>query len=487
MIDLPKLQKDKGTPLAEQIAEHFRRSIGDGHLRAGAKLPTIREVAEQSGVTRATVQLAYRRLAESGLVMATVGRGTVVADSAGVKRGPISRVAEGAWQDLQSRRTVPMLPEGREVVANFAGLLPDESQFPVDAFRIAMERVLKSRGNEALCYGDPAGSPELRRLLLGRYKDGVSDSVLITSGAQQGIDLVLRAFAEPGDAVAMAVPTYHHLFGVLKAQGLHVVPIDGDVDGFDLKQLREALQKPQVRALYVMPTFQNPTGRTMSVEQRKAMMDIVTETDVPVLEDEFECELRFRGEALPTLRSMDPRGLTVTVRTFSKGLFPGVRIGWVHGADKLLGPMSALKRFSDLETSPLLQEGMVEFLRLGVMDDYLATLRTELKKRFEVARGALTRHMPVGTTWSDPDGGYALWVSLPGNLAADRVTELAASRGVLAVPGRVFDPLNRVSGGMRLSLSRTSPEQVRAGIQILADCASELAQSGHSTQPPLFL
>ncbi len=496
-MELPHLSPDGSEPVVDQVARHYRRAIEDGRLRPGDRLPTIRAVAQLTGVNRATVQDAYRRLRELGLVSSTVGRGTSVvapSEAPGAESRPISAGARAAWQHLRDQERVPAADSPVPTVANFAELLPDHDLFPVGDFRVSLERVLDRKGGRLLLYGQPTGDLELRQLLAERDQDCTDseaadpDEVLVTSGAQQGIDLVLRTFTRPGDAVAAAVPTYHHLFGLLKAHGLGLAPIHAGPDGVHAEDLARALARPDVRLLYVMPTFHNPTGRTLHRQARRALMNLVCESRVPVLEDEFELELRFRGEALPSLRSLDPRGLTATVRTFSKGLFPGVRLGWVHARKDVLGPMAALKRYTDLETSPLLQAALVDFATRGGLDEYLELLRAELRRRHSVAQQTLAQAMPAGSTWSDPDGGFALWVEAPAGIDSRELAAGAAARGVLVCPGQLFHPDDYATPGVRLSLSRTNETQIQEGIRILGECASELlAEVRSPSNRPLFL
>jgi 2-aminoadipate transaminase len=319
-------------------------------------------------------------------------------------------------------------------------------------------------------------------------RDGADpDEVLVTNGAQQGIDLVLRTLARPGDSVAVAIPTYHHLFGLLKAHDLRVVPLRCEDGRLDPEDLERVLQRDDVRLLYVMPTFHNPTGRTMDLEQRRMLMDAVGRTRVPVLEDEFEADLRFRGERLPALRSLDSRDLTVTVRTFSKGLFPGVRLGWVHAGAELRGPMAALKRFIDLETSPLLQAALVDFLESGAVLDYVSVLRDAVGKRQRAAGAALAQHMPPGFKWTDPEGGFLRWLEGPPGFDGDRFAQAAAARGVLVSPGHLFYLTEAPVPGVRLSLSRADESQVVEGIRVLGRCAGELLTKAGPSERPLVL
>lgn len=469
-IEIPRLRRDGKDGLAEQIAAHFRGAIEDGRLSRGERLPTIRLVADELGVTRATVQSAYRLLAEGGLVRATVGRGTeVVAGTAPHARTLVSRAARAAGDALRGGPVPPTLPIGQSLLADFGSLQPDRASLPVDAVADALDAALRDDGPALLAYGDPAGDRGLRELLARRHADALPadpERILISSGAQQGIDLVLRTLTEPGDAVAVPLPAYPQLFGALAAHELRLVPIETASGNLEPEALARVLD--EVRLVYAMPTFQNPTGSTLDSAQRRAVMELIAASDVPVLEDGVECELRFRGAELPSLQSLDPRGRTVTVRSFSKGLFPGVRIGWLEASPELIAPMAAIKRFSDLESSPLLQAALGRLLRSGVLDRELERLRAELRTRHAAARTHLASAMPAGVHWSEPEGGLSLWVELPRGCDARRVAIAAARDGVLVTPGDAFHPRSRSVAGFRLALSRAPLDVIAPGIDVLA-------------------
>jgi 2-aminoadipate transaminase len=336
-----------------------------------------------------------------------------------------------------------------------------------------MDAVLTRRGAELLGYGRAQhGLPELRELLAARTRDidpGLAaDDLLVTAGAQQALDLVLRTFCAPGDTVVVTSPSYHQMHGLLRAHGLNFVQVPFTADGLDLEQLERALVRRQARLVYLTPTFHNPTGRTLDLAQRRALMDVVARTATPIVEDEYQSALRMRGEPLPTLRSLDPRGLTVTVSSVSKGLFPALRIGWIAGSGDVLRPMAAVKRFMDLETSALLQAALVEFIREGHLDRHLDALRGELRLRHAALQSACREHLPAGCAVTDPDGGFVAWLELPEPGHGDRLADLAADRGVRVVPGRVFDLHGLPSRGVRLSLTRADQRQIRDGIAVLA-------------------
>lgn len=492
---LPELDRAAPAPLAAQIAGFYGRAIADGRMRAGERLPPIRTIADACDVTRGIVQTAYRRLAEEGLVEGTVGRGTVVlarpavsTEAEPASARPLSPYAAAALRRSQEMAGAPPLPAGRALVANFAELAPDGDRFPVDEWRAAMDAVLQQRGAQLLGYGHATnGLPELRALLAERAHEidpglGADDN-LITAGAQQALDLVLRTFCAPGDSVVVTSPSYHQMHGLLRAHGLQVVQVPFTASGLDLEQLARALQRRQVRLVYLMPTFHNPTGRSLDRAQRRALLEVIGRTSVPLVEDEYQCSLRFTGEAMPTLRSLDPRGLTVTVSTVSKELFPALRIGWIAGSGALLAPMAAVKRFMDLETSPLLQAALVEFIHRGHLDRYLGALRTELRVRHQALQRACRAHLPPGCTVTAPDGGFVAWLELPQPGQGDRLAELAVERGVRVVPGRVFDLHGSPSRGVRLSLTRADRDQIEAGIAVLGACARELVSGPAAARP----
>jgi 2-aminoadipate transaminase len=507
-MQLPALDPAGPTPLVDQLVAHFHGLIEAGRLRAGERLPTIRAVAGNGGLTRATVQAAYRRLNDMGLVSSTVGRGTTVRAGRSGRRteGVVSPGAQAAYRQLLRQ---PQLAMGGTPVCDLAALHPDPDLFPVAAFAASLDRVIRTRGSSLLGYGEPTGDRELRyHLATVAAADGgttgsppaspagtaaapraVADEILVTSGAQQGIDLVLRTLTRPGDGVAMALPTYHHLFGLLELHGLACVPVRAGAEGFDLDDLARVLAREDVALLYVMPSFHNPTGRTLDLDQRRALMEVVAATGVPVLEDEFEMELRFRGGRLPTLRSLDPRGLTATIRTFSKGLFPGVRMGWIQADAEILGPMAAVKRYSDLDTSALLQAALLDFLKTPDFAAFRLELCAVVAARHGSAQAALARHMPPGFCWTEPEGGYVVWVEGPPGFDSDQLARTAAERGVLISPGSLFHPSDAPVAGWRISLSRTDPAGIEAGIAILGRGAAEMlgTAAGGPSHRPLLL
>ena len=480
-----------------QLIERLYQAIDRGTVEVGFRLPTIRAVAQCFSIPRSVVQVAYKRLAEAGIVQATVGRGTeVVAPdrvAAPTPESPDGVSPRGA-SVLEVLRSLGEAMPGRtggQEVANFRELLPDRDQFPVDDFASSLRDVLEERGPALLGYGDPQGDPDLRSWLASRGEHD-PDELLITNGAQQGIDLVLRALTAPGDTVATQVPTYSQLSGCLAVHSLQLAVTPWRTDGVDIEALDSLFAKRPVRLLYVMSSFQNPTGYTLTLAERERLVEVCRRRDVAILEDDFEGGLRFEGVERALLGNLAPER-TATVRTFSKGLFPGIRLGWVRAPRPWLQAMTALRRFTDLETSPLMQAAVLEFGRRGHIDEHMARVRAELKTRHMQAHRSLEQHMPRGVTWSRPEGGLALWIDLAdtscgrGRVNAEEVARQAAARGVLVTPGVAFDPEHRRGEGLRLCLSQTPPDVIERGIAILGELLHGALMPDAGRTAPLVL
>jgi DNA-binding transcriptional MocR family regulator len=495
------LQRRSGAPLFRQIADWFRDRVAKGELATGDRLPTIRELASSLGVNRSTVQMAYRELEADGLVESRVGSGTRVARAG--HRGDARREGSAAARKAAPAGFHPRFSPGAEAafaqflvieghsrpadnVIDFSRLVPDEQSLPVKTFSACMNRVLKSHGGRILGYGQHWGNELLRAILAERLTaSGVPTTaaqVLITSGAQQGIDLAVRAFVAPGEAVVVGSPTYHQVIGLLRGLSLRPLAVAKGTDGMDEEALARALAAEGARLVYTMPTFQNPTGLTWSGKARRRFLEITGDRGCPVIEDDFEQDLRFSGEAVPTLRASRGDGRVISLGSFSKGLFPGLRLGWVAGSEEVVSRIAALKRFSDLSSGHFLQAALAEFMGSGAYDEHLAGVRALLRRRHEAVREALETHLAGTATWTRPEGGYVLWVGFRG--VDSRSLSLAArDRGVLVAPGFLFDPEGRASSHVRLSVSCVDEGETARGIQILAEVARELSRRRPSSIP----
>ena len=456
-----------------QIADHVRIQIAGGTIAVGHKMPTIRQLAADLGVSRDTVALAYEVLASDGLVESTVGRGTFVSGLPGRLRPsePADlQLAPSIEQLLTLERARPRFGSVQDIVP-LHSLIPDPAFYPVDEFRKAFNRVLSREGPSLFLYAAPQGHPELRAAVAMRLRDlGVDvthDEVVLCHGASQGIALAIRLFAQAGDAVAVEVPTYHNVMASLVACGVEAVPVSMAADGPDLASLERALSRSDVKAFYTIPTFHNPLGTTSTLANRQGLLEIAARHGVVVIEDAFEMDLRYMGRPLPPLAALDDSGRVVHLSSFSKSLFPGIRIGAVAARGRAIEGLVALKHSTDLSDSMPLQAALAEFIAAGEYDRHLKRLRGELRVRREALLGALDRHMPEGAWWTRPEGGYQCWLELPLEVDTRDLLADAARAGVLFAPGSQFLPEGGASRAMRLVIAQANAEEIERGIEAL--------------------
>jgi GntR family transcriptional regulator/MocR family aminotransferase len=483
---LPSLQTTgRGhLPVYRQIAGHIRSEIAAGALRAGARLPPIRALATEVGVNRDTVALAYESLATEGWVESVVGRGTFVRGLAiaSPPAAPLElQLAAPVANLLAYENARPRFAVGSDVIP-LHSLVPDPAFYPVEEFRRTLNRVLARDGAELLRYGAPQGHAGLREILAQRLQSSGSriaaDEIVLCHGASQGISLALRLFAEAGDQIAVEVPTYHNLLATLVALGLRPTPVPLTVDGPDLEQLERTLARPEVKAFYTIPTFHNPMGITTSLSRRRELLDVAGRCGVPVIEDGFETDLRWTGREVPPLAALDGRGLVVHLASFSKSLFPGVRVGSLTARGRALDGLLALKHSTDLSDSMPLQAAVHEFVRCGAYDRHLSRIRRMLRLRTEALLEALAREMPEGTVWTEPEGGYQVWVELPFDVDSRDMLAGTAREGVLFAPGAQFLADRSASRGLRLTMAQADEDEIRRGVAILGRVARRHQSAG---------
>ena len=424
----------RGTrPVFRQIVDYLRRNIESGRLPAGTKLRPIRLLASELGVNRETVADAYRELETLGLTQSGVGRGTFVLDRPAARRGdPRGSPENAAPHPRRSsrccrapRRRPLALPAidydaPRHARCASSGSCPTRRLYPVDEFRKACSHVLRHSGRALLDYGDPRGHEGLRRLLVERLTavgiEAEPDGVVLTAGSTQALALVTRVFCDPGDAVVVEEPTYAGACATFAALSVRPVAVPVRADGLDLDALDTLLGRGGARLLYTMPSFHNPTGITTTLEHRRRLLEITARHGIPVLEDDFEKDMRVRGRPVPPLKALDRTGQVVYVGTFSKTLFPGVRIGWIVGPPRVANAALVLKRATDLASSVPLQAAVAHFCHTGAYDRHLRRVAKELARRLERAATALEAHLPDGSSFTRPEGGFAIWVTLPADI-----------------------------------------------------------------------
>ncbi len=478
-MDFEPLQRsDVGPPAYRQIAGQIRRAVDGGALGPGARLPAIRDLARRLGVNRDTVASAYELLASEGVVEAGVGRGTFVrADPVlDAASGPLALnasppLAASVERLLDFDRARSRYQDGEGGAIALHSLLPDPSLYPLDEFRRALDRVLDEDGEELLGYGARQGDLDLREVIaahLGTHELAtVPEEVVLCQGASQGISLALRLHAEPGDTVAVEEPTYHNVLGAMVGLGLRPAPVPMTREGPDLDALARVMARPEVKLFYTMPSFHNPLGTTSSLEHRRRLLQIARRAGKPLIEDAFEMDLRYAGEPVPPLASLDTQGHVVHLFSLSKSLFPGVRTGAIVARGRAVDGLAALKQATDLSSAPLLQAAVAAFARDGGYERHLAGLRGRLRERRDALLDALERYLPEGTRWTRPEGGYQVWVELPAEIDTRALLPEAERAGVSFAPGYQFNHDGRPSSALRLTTALVGVEQIEDGVRAL--------------------
>jgi 2-aminoadipate transaminase len=482
----PNLSHQSEVPLYRQLYEHIALRIRSGELARGERLPATRELAGLLGLNRTTVSAAYDVLETEGLIAGQVGRGSFVTGAAAPAPGGVD------WIALLDRGDVsPSGPTGGfgHEAASFVMSRPSRALFPLDDFRASCEAVLSRPDLGAILQlGSPSGYEPLRRHLMDEARRQSlarsGDDLIITNGCQQALDLIGRVLLRPGDTVAVEDPVYTGQKNLLTGMGAQLVGIPVGAEGMDTAHLERILERERPRFLVVASNFQNPTGATLSLAARRALLDAAGAAGVPVVENDAYGDLRYQGEPLPALKQLDEHGGTVLLRSFSKVSFPGLRVGWVVGPKPLIDRLRHAKESADLHTDQLSQAVLLEFAQSGRLEAHRARTLRAGAERLAATLDSCRRYLPAGTRWTQPQGGMNLWVRLPEPLDAGELLPRAQKEGVAYIPGRYFAVSRLDPGALRLSFAGLEPQQIRDGIAILGRIVTEeLARVSQSAEP----
>lgn len=372
---------------------------------------------------------------------------------------------------------------GRPEVMSFAGGMPAPELFPVEQVMEASMAVLKESGRVALQYSSTEGFPRLRQQIADRMlaKNNIktdADHILITSGSQQGLDFSARVFLNPGDVVLLESPSYLGAVNAFKAAEPTFIEVPTDDGGMIMEELEKILATTEnVKMIYVIPDFQNPTGRTWDLDRRHKFMEIVNRYEIPVVEDNPYGELRFEGEYMPALKSLDTKGLVVYLGTFSKILAPGYRLGWVCAEDEILAKYNFMEQAASLQASTIGQMETAKWIDMFDLDAHVNKIREVYRKRRDVMMETLHRELPEGCACTDPVGGLFTWVVLPESFnSEEKMKDLqmkCLEKNVAFVAGGSFFPNGGHENTLRLNYSCMPEDKIVKGITILCETIKE--------------
>ena len=358
-------------------------------------------------------------------------------------------------------------------IISFAGGLPAPELFPVKEMKAAVDKVFEEHGQEAMQYGAAKGVTALREVIQQHVKekedvDSELDNVLVTTGSEQALDLVGKAFVDPGDTVLVEQPTYPCALDVFRSYGANFASVEMDEDGMKMDALEEALKaNPNTKLIYTVPNFQNPTGRTMTEERRKQLAELAEKYDVYVLEDNPYGEIRFAGQHVPAVKSFDKSGHVLYMSTFSKTLAPGFRLGWLVADEDVVNKLTVLKQSADLHTDNLAQFAVAQFFADNDVDAHVKEISALYGKRKDLMLEGIKKYFPEGVKYTDPEGGMFLWVEVPG---VDDTVELfkeCLEHDVAFVPGDPFFAGEVQPGAFRLNYSNMKEDQIEVGLKRL--------------------
>lgn len=357
-------------------------------------------------------------------------------------------------------------------VISFAGGIPDASLFEVADFRAAFDYVLSQQGARALQYAGTKGEPELLEALAGRLARQLptsAEQVQVTSGSQEGIFLVGMALLDPGDVVLVEQPTYLAAVQAFTLAGARLVPVETDDHGVLPDSLAAAVATHRPKFVYLIPTFQNPTGRSMPSGRRAAVAEVLLRTGVPLLEDDPYGELRFEGEAPPPLASLPGMSAqTILLNSASKVMAPGVRIGWLRAEGDILRSLEIAKQAVGLQSAVTDQLAVARYLATCDVDAHIARVVEVYRERRDAMFGGLVAMLPAGATLTRPEGGMFLWARLGGGVDTAVRLDAAVAAGVAYVPGWPFFAQAPDHSTMRLSFVTNPPEVIAEGLSRLA-------------------
>lgn len=368
---------------------------------------------------------------------------------------------------------VMRLTEAKDIIS-FAGGLPNPISFPIEEFKDSMNRVLQTSGEKVFQYSGTQGYLPLRQWIADRYKkrfdmDVTADDILITTGSQQGLDLMGKVLINKGDKVAVESPCYLAAIQTFSLFEPKFLPINLEDDGLNLEELEETLKNNDVKLLYMVPNFQNPTGLTYSKEKREAIYEIIKKTNTILIEDDPYGELRFEGESLPYIAGGKSDN-SVLFGSFSKTLSPGMRVGYLCTTNKeLMGHLIAAKQASDLHTNVISQYAIYDYLANNDYEKHISQITELYKKQCNAMISAMEKYLPAHVTFTKPEGGMFLWVDLGEGASSVEVFNRAVKNKVAFVPGDPFYTNVKGASTLRLNYTNSEPETIEEGIKRLAE------------------
>jgi DNA-binding transcriptional MocR family regulator len=467
--------------LYEKLADEIEESVRRGVFAPGEKIASVRQASQQHGVSIKTVLHAYAILESRGILETRPQSGYFVRakPQAGAAQSRPKRVIATASEVDVSRLVLSTLRSiGAHDAVPFGSPYPDPGPFPWRRINQYANAIARRHSSWNLIDDLPPGNPELIRQIARRYaENGVPvdpDEIVITVGATEAINLSLQAVAKPGDTVAVESPTYYAMLHAIERLGMRAIEVPTHpAEGIDIEALSQIIARGKVAACMVMPNFQNPLGFQMPDERKRRLVDLLSEHEIPVIENDVYHELYY-GDARPsTLKNFDTKGLVLHCASFSKSLTASYRIGWAMPG-RYRAQVEKLKFLNTLTTPSVPQVAIADYLRQDGYDRHLRRVRRLYRQQSRIMSAMVERFFPPGTRTSAPQGGYVLWVELPERVDSMRLYRAALDCGITVGPGYMFSTRNAFSHFIRLNYSYPWTAQSEAALQRLGELVGEI-------------
>lgn len=467
-------------PIYLQIENYIKKMIENNMVVNNGKLPATRELSKILGVSRNSIITAYENLEDQGIVYTVKGKGTFISpnkskDKNGWKINWEEKVNTYGKTSYDLDIIKHEIPWEKNLIS-FKSISPDGELFDMEEFKKAFLNRISIEGHKILNYGYAKGYKPLMEYLLNYMKtkgvDIEGKDIIIVNGFTEGLEMILTAYTNPSDKIICENPTHNTAIKIMRVHELDVVGVSMNEEGINTKELEEKLSKGDIKLGYLIPSYHNPTGIVMKGEKRYTVYNLFKKYNVPIIEDGFNEELLYNSTHVSPIAALDNGGSGVIyIGSFSKILFPGIRVGWILADKKVIDILESVKRCKNIHTSFLDQGILYEYLRSGAFEKQIKKVRKVYKEKYEFALECINKYIKPTFVWGE--GGLHIYIGIEG-VNSRQLLNRCYEKGVIFTPGDIFSVDNISNNTLRLGLSRLTLNEIEEGIKIIGSVKNEL-------------